>query len=201
MNKLLCIPALLVLMSSLPVNASYIMVVGLENGLGGALPNDSIVFKNGNVPPIETPIDPPSDDYSIFGSFESVARAIVNNKNPVTVMSYENVKDVFNAWYNLNEYKRLQDFGYGYGLMGAYAFNTDLTLNNLISLHEEGYNLIRLGEAAYYIQNVYDMPFKQGLTKITSSYKASCWNTLDEAFTLMDILEWNNYAAQRNCLK
>lgn len=201
MNKLLCIPALIVLMSSAHANASYIMVVGLENDSGGSLPSDSIVFKNGNIPPIGIPIDPPADDYSIFGSFESVARAIVKNKNPVTVMSYENVKDVFNAGYNLNEYKRLQDFGYGYGLMGAYAFNTDLTLNNLISLHEEGYNLIRLGEAAYYIQNVYDMPFKQGLTKITTSYKASCWNTLDEAFTQIDISQWDNYASQRNCLK
>jgi hypothetical protein len=197
MNKLLCIPALIVLMIATPVNADYRMVVGLEQNSGGGLANDSIVFKTASTPPVEAP----TDDYSIFGSYESVARAIVNNKNPVTVMTYENVKDVFTAGYNLNEYKRLQDFGYGYGLMGAYAFNTDLSLSNLINLHEEGYNLIRLGEAAYYIQNVYDMPFKQGLTKITTSYKASCWNTLDEAFTLMDISEWDNYAAQKNCLK
>jgi hypothetical protein len=197
MNKLLCIPALIVLMTAAPVNADYRMVVGLEQNSGGGLANDSIVFKTASTPPVEAP----TDDYSIFGIYESVARAIVNNKNPVTVMTYENVKDVFTAGYNLNEYKRLQDFGYGYGLMGAYAFNTDLSLSNLINLHEEGYNLIRLGEAAYYIQNVYDMPFTQGLTKITTSYKASCWNTLDEAFTLMDISEWDNYAAQRNCLK
>ena len=171
MNKLLCIPALIVLMTAAPVNAEYRMVVGLEQNSGGGLANDSIVFKTASTPPVATP----ADDYSIFGSYEAVARAIVNNNNPVTVVTYQNVTDIFNAGYNLNEYKQLQDFGYGYGLMGAYTFNTDLTLNNMIALHNEGYNLIRLGEAAYYVRNIYEMPFDDGISDILTAinYRAS----------------------------
>lgn len=123
MNKLLCISALMVLVTTPSVHAEYRMVVGLENTSGGNLPENSIVFTNTGSVPV-TP-QPEGNDYSIFGSFESVARAIVNNTNPVAVMTYENVKDVFNAGYNLNEYKRLQDFGYGYGLISAYEFKTD----------------------------------------------------------------------------
>ena len=143
MNKLLGLSAFMVLVITPSVHAEYRMVVGLEHTSGGNLPDNSIVFTNSGNEPV-TP-QPEGNDYSIFGSFEPVARAIVNNTNPVAVMTYENVKDVFNSGYNLNEYKRLQDFGYGYGLIAAYVYRTDLELNNLIALHSEGYNLVRLG--------------------------------------------------------
>jgi hypothetical protein len=198
MNKLLCIPALFVLMTATPVNADYRMVVGLEQNSGGGLANDSIVFKNGITPPDG---NTPTNDYSMFGSYETVARSIVNNPNPNVKVTYDDVKEIFNAGYDLNEYKKLQDFGYGLGLLEAFVFGTSLHLNNLIELHNEGYQLDRLGQAAYYLQNIYDMPFDAGIAKITTSYKASCWNTLDEAFMLIDISEWDNYASQQNCLK
>lgn len=199
MKKLLCISALMVLVTTPLVHAEYRMVIGLENTSGGGLPDHSIVFINSGTTPI-TP-HPEGDDYSIFGSFESVARAIVNNKNPVAVMTYETVKDVFTSGYNLNEYKRLQDFGYGYGLIATYVYRTDFNLNSLIALHIEGYNLIQLGQAGNYIESVYSIPLNTGIHKITSSYKASCWNSLNEVFTQIDISQWDSYAAQENCLK
>lgn len=198
MNKLLCIPALIVLMIATPVNADYRMVVGLEQHSGGGLANDSIVFKNGITPPDG---NTPTNDYSMFGSYETVARSIVSNPNPNVKVTYDDVKDIFNAGYDLNEYKKLQDFGYGLGLLEAFVFGTSLNLNNLIELHNEGYQLERLGQAAYYLQNVYNMPFDAGISKITTFYKASCWNTLDEAFMLIDVSDWDSYAAQKNCLK
>lgn len=198
MNKLLCIPALLVLMNTATVNADYRMAVGLEQNSGGGLANNSIVFKTASTPPDG---NTPTNDYSMFGSYEAVARAIVNNTNPNVKVTYDDVKDIFNSGYNLNEYKKLQDFGYGLGLLEAFVFGTDLHLNNLIDLHNEGYQLERLGQAAYYLNNVYSIPFDQGINKITTSYKASCWNTLDEAFMLIDVSEWDDYASQKNCLK
>lgn len=198
MNKLLCIPALIFLVTATPVNADYRMVVGLEQDSGGGLANDSIVFKNGITPPDG---NTPANDYSMFGSYESVARAIVSNTNPNVKVTYDDVKDIFNAGYDLNEYKKLQDFGYGLGLLEGFVFKTDLDLNNMIDLHNEGYMLDRLGQAAYYLNNVYDIPFDQGVNKITTSYKPSCWNTLDEAFMLINVSEWDSYAAQQNCLK
>lgn len=199
MNRLLYIPALIVLMTVTHVNAEYSMVVGLENDSGGGLPNDSIVFKNTSTNPPDG--NTPTNDYSMFGNYESVARAIVNNPNPDVKVTYDDVKEIFNSGYNLNDYKKLQDFGYGLGLLEAFVFNTDLNLNNMIDLHNEGYQLARLGQAAYYLNNVYNIPFNEGVNKITTSYKASCWNTLDEAFMLIDISEWDNYASQQNCLK
>lgn len=71
----------------------------------------------------------------------------------------------------------------------------------LIALHNEGYNLIRLGQAGNYIESVYNIPLNVGVHKITSSYKASCWSSLDEVFTQIDISQWDSYAAQKNCLK
>lgn len=199
MNKLLYIPALIVLMTVTPVNADYRMVVGLENDTGGGLPNDSIIFKNGSTTPPDD--NTPSNDYSMFGNYETVARAIVSNQNPDVKVTYEDVKEIFNAGYDLNDYKKLQDFGYGLGLLEAFVFGTSLHLNNMIDLHNEGYELDRLGQAAYYLNNVYNIPFDEGVTKITTSYKASCWNILDEAFMLIDVSEWDDYAAQQNCLK
>lgn len=199
MKKLLYISALIILMTVTHVQAEYSIVVGLEKDFGGGLPNDSIVFKNTSTTPPDG--NTPTNDYSMFGSYESVARAIVSNPNPAVKVTYDDVKDIFNYGYNLNDYKKLQDFGYGLGLLEEFVFGTDLNLNNLIDLHNEGYQLERLGQAAYYLNNVYNIPYNEGVNKITTSYKASCWNTLDEAFVQLDVSQWDNYAAQKNCLK
>lgn len=197
MNKFLCFSALMAFIVFPSVHAEYRMIVGLEDTSGGSLPKNSIVFKNAGT----VPTQPEGDDYSIFGSYASVARAIVAETNPVTVMTYENVLDVFNAGYNLNDYRTLQTDGYGYGLLANYAWSTDLTLSNLISLHNEGYNLLTLAQAGHYMLSTYSIPTNDGIHKIISTYKASCFPSLVSVFPQIDISQWDTYAGQQNCLK
>jgi hypothetical protein len=197
MTKFLCFSALMAFIVFPSVHAEYRMVVGLEGTSGGSLPKNSIVFTNTGT----VPTQPEGDDYSIFGSYAAVARAIVAEKNPVTVMTYENVRDVFNAGYNLNDYRTLQMDGYGYGLLATYVWSTDFTLSNLISLHNEGYNLLTVAQAGNYMFAVYNIPTNIGIHKITESYKASCFPSLVSVFPQIDISQWDAYAGQQNCLK
>lgn len=205
MNKKTCLSIVLLSLVSCSIQADYRMIVGLEDSVGGNLPDNSIIFKtggsgNGNGGSGNVPDD--ENDYSVFGAYAAVAKAIVTNPNTEIAVPFDEVLYIFQNGINLNEYKTLQDFGYRFGVLSAmFGRSDDNSASSLITLHNNGYNLDRLANAGWYIEEVYGMPLRDSVNKIINSYKVECWNELDAAFLQIDISQWDTYAAQHNCLK
>lgn len=207
MNKNTCLSIVLLSLVSCSIQADYRMIVGLEDASGGNLPDNSIIFKNGdsgsgNGDGGSGNIPDDGNDYSVFGPYAAVAKAIVTNPNADLAVPFGQLLEVYQGGFNLNEYKTLQDYGYRFGLIADFVMDTDYSsLNALIGLHNQGYNLDILGNSAWYMEELYGVPLRQTINKLISTYKVSCQEELYYAFTQIDMSQWDAYAAEHNCLK